>query len=159
MVLAVAWLYLLYLLFGYISDNWETISTSVISFMTLFILLKNFLFAHLGKIFIGWSILALWLICVSVKIEENEIKESGIIDFLLFLMTPTGFIMFFMIPFQLGWEWFPVNVVSILASLVLFFFFIGGICIFFGFDPDEKTKNTESPDIDAPEQLELFDKK
>lgn len=129
MVLAGLWLYLLYLLFGYISDNWEPISASIISFMTLFIPLKNFLFAHLGKIFIGWSILALWLLCVCVKMEENEIKESNIINCIGFLMLPVGSIMFFMIPFQLGWEWFPVNVFSILASFVLLAFFIGLICI------------------------------
>jgi len=151
--------YLLYLLLGYISDNWNTISTSIISFMNLFIPLKNFLFAHLGKIFIGWSIFALWLLCVCVKMEENEIKESGIINFIGFLMLPIGSIVFFMIPFALGWEWFPVNVFSILASIVLLVFFIGVICIFFGLDTGDQPENVESTDIDAPEQLELFDKK
>lgn len=159
MVLAGILFYLLYLLFGYISDNWNTISTSIISFMTTFIPLKNFLFEHLGKIFIGWTILALWLLCVCVKMEENEIKESSVINFICTLMLPIGAIVFFMIPFQLGLEWFLVNVFSIFASFFLLLLFIGVICIFFGLDTADNKENSEGTDIDAPEQLELFDKK
>jgi hypothetical protein len=158
-VLACIGFYLLYLLFGYLNDNWETISTSIMSFMTTFIPLKNFLFAHLGKIFIAWSILALWVLCVGMKMEENEIEESSILNFILFLMLPVGSIIFFMIPFQLGWKWFPVNVLSISASFVLLVFFIAVICIFFDLDTVDNKENSEGTDIDAPEQLELFDKK
>lgn len=158
-VLAGIGFYLLYLLFGYINDNWNPISASIISFMNLFIPLKNFLFAHLGKIFVGWLITALWIGCVTYKMEQNGIEESSILNFILFLLFPIGSIVFFMIPFALGWEWFPVNVFSILASIVLLVFFIGVICIFFGLDTGDQPENVESTDIDAPEQLELFDKK
>lgn len=153
LVLAGIGVYLLYLLFGYLNDNWETISTSIISFMTIFIPLKNFLFAHLGKIFIGWMIIALWVGCVSYKMDQNEIEESSILNFILFLLFPIGSIMFFMIPFQLGWAWFPINVMSFLASVFLFFMSIALVGVYF---TEEPAKTTES---DAPEQLELFDKK
>ena len=145
--------YLLYLLFGYLNDNWEPISTSIISFMNTFIPLKNFLFAHLGKIFIGWVIIALWVGCVSYKMDQNEIEESSILNFILFLLFPIGSILCFMIPFQLGWEWFPINIISFLAAVFLFLMSIALVGVFFSESSDEKVE------INTPEQLELFDKK
>lgn len=152
-VLAGIGVYLLYLVFGYLNDNWTTISTSIVTFINTFIPLKNFLFEHLGKIFIGWVIIALWVGCVSYKMDQNEIEESSILNFILFLLFPIGSIMFFMIPFQLGWEWFPINIISFLSAVFLFFISIALVDIFFNEKPVEQI------DSDAPEQLELFDEK
>lgn len=158
-VLALVGLYLLFLLLCVITDNWDTITTNIISFMATFIPFKDFLFEHLGKIFTGWVVLSLWLLCVFVKMEENEIKESKSLDFIGFLLFPIGSIILFMVPFKLGVEWFPINVISILAAFALSMFSIAILGVFFSEKNVEKSEAVEVSETDAPEQLELFDKK
>lgn len=157
--LAVAGLYLLFLLLCVVQDNWASINASIISFINSFKPLKDFLFAHLGKIFIGWVIISLWLVCVFIKMEENEIKDSTLLNFISFLLFPIGSIMFFMVPFQLGMEWFPINIISCLVSFALFVFSIGLVAVFFSEDIVKKLEIETPLDIEAPEQLELFEKK
>jgi uncharacterized membrane protein YhfC len=91
--------------------------------------------------------------------EENEIKDSTLLNFISFLLFPIGSIMFFMVPFQLGMEWFPINIISCLVSFALFVFSIGLVAVFFSEDIVKKLEIETPLDIEAPEQLELFEKK
>jgi hypothetical protein len=154
-IIAVAGVYLLYLIYGVLDNNSDSIFSAfafVFSHIgSFFAPIKSFLIEHLGKFFIGWIISILWIICVIVKLESNSIAIPNFFNLFAALLVPVGCILFFMAACKLD------SGLGLLSGIIAFIFLLFSIGIMGAllFDDEAAVVKTDN----APVQLELFDKK
>lgn len=148
-LLTIAGICLVYFSFVLVTNNWTAISNNIMSFLMIFTPIKTFLFAHLGKIFIGWLILSVWSGCIFYKIETSDfiIQTPTALNALLFMLIPTGSLIFFLLA-NVFEVWLVSAVCVIIAFLMLFTFLIISSCLLF--------PGTLTPVESSPEQLDLF---
>lgn len=149
-LLTIAGICLVYFSFVLVTNNWTSITNNIMSFLIIFNPIKTFLFEHLGKIFIGWLILSVWSGCIFYKIETSDfiIQTPTALNALLFMLIPTGSLIFFLLA-NVFEVWLVSAICVIIALIMLFTFLCITCCILF--------PGTVIHPVDSnQEQLDLF---
>lgn len=157
-LIAVAIFYLLILFFGFLDDQkaiignfFSIVMTYIVSFFAIFIPVKNFLFEHLGKIFVGWLLISIWSLCVVIKLDNNKIKVPYIFNVILCLSVPIGAVICLMVTASSAPEGARILtfICGFILSILSVIFFIVWVM------PEPPSRKIEN---NKPKQMELFDK-
>lgn len=126
--LIIGGVYLAYLSLVWTYQHWSMIAGSVASFFLMFKPAKDFLVSHLGKLFIVWSVMTAWFLCLNSKLDKANLDfdsvAMNITDIFMFLVPFLGFIVFGTVPFKLDSSLILISVISSVISFVCCLFWI-----------------------------------